>query len=179
MEDFENNTFEGDSSMFSEDYRNLLEIKEVGRVVLDSEIFKEGCGQVHHGTSTVGRHTLEVTEEALHISDVLESHGIKIDREELIKGSLCHDLGIIGRHEKYLNNFVCWLAHPHDSVKIAKMLYPDMSKHLSRMISRHMWPATPLTPTSREGWILDLADTICAIRDVLPNHGKFSRFDYS
>lgn len=152
--------------------RRRLEIESVGRQVLESKLFEAGKHQIHHGASTVALHTLEVADSALQITDALEKRGIRVDRKSVILGALCHDLGIIGRKEKFKNNLECCMRHPIDSVKAAEEIIPEeMDDHLRRIISRHMWPATPLPPTSREGWIVDLADTICAINDgVRPGH---------
>lgn len=34
------------------------------------------------------------------------------------------------------------------------------------MILRHMWPLTPIPPSSREGIVLSLADKYCASREM-------------
>lgn len=152
--------------------RRLEEISEVGRRVFDSEIFKKGRTQTHHGTSTVGYHTFEVADSALRICDYLRNRGISINRREVIIGALCHDLGIIGRHEKFRNNIVCSQQHPRDSVKEAQKLFYDMSPKMKKIIGRHMWPITPMWPTSREGWVVNLADKIATFNDLLhPGHG--------
>lgn len=147
------------------------EILSEGQKIFETSEFQEGTHQIHHKTNTVASHTLEVTDTAVKISDFLEEKGIYVNKEELIFCCLCHDLGIIGRDEKFANTLDCWLSHPKDSVEIAEKLYPGISDHTKRVISRHMWPATPMWPTSREGWILDLADTICSLKDFFhPNH---------
>lgn len=150
------------------------EILKEGQKVFDTDAFNKGFTQVHHKSTTVSNHTLEVADTALMISEFLIEKGIYVNRDEVIISALCHDLGIIDRDKKWNNSFSCWIRHPKDSVKIAEELYPLMSDHMKRVISRHMWPATPLFPTSREGWILDLADTICSMNDFFhPNHRHF------
>ena len=147
------------------------EILKEGQKVFATETFRKGLTQTHHRGTTVANHTLEVTDWALRIADALERKGISIDREEVLISALCHDLGIIGRDEKFSNTLQCWLQHPKDSVALAEELYPGLSSHTKRVIGRHMWPATPMFPTSREGWILDLADTIASMNDFFrPNH---------
>lgn len=147
------------------------EILKEGQKVFSTETFQKGRTQIHHRGTTVVNHTLEVTDWALRITDALEKKGIRVNREEVLISALCHDLGIIGRDEKFANTIACWLQHPKDSVEIAEELYPDMSEHTKKVIGRHMWPATPMWPTSREGWILDLADTIASMNDFFrPNH---------
>lgn len=146
------------------------EILQEGQKIFATETFQKGLTQIHHRGTTVVNHTLEVADWALRITDALEKKGVHVNREEVLLSALCHDLGIVGREEKFKNTFACWTQHPKDSVEIAERLYPDMTEHMKKVIGRHMWPATPMWPTSREGWILDLADTIASMNDFFRPH---------
>ena len=41
-----------------------------------------------------------------------------------------------------------------------------LDRKIEMMIIRHMWPLTPLPPTSPEGMVLSLADKYCASREM-------------
>lgn len=151
--------------MFEEKRRRLL-IEKVGKEALSSELFEKARNQIHHYNNTVAGHTLEVSEVGIHIAEILERHGIRVNKEEVIRTTLLHDFGIIGRHEKFKNNFVTNFQHPKDSVKEALKIYPDLSKKEQKNIARHMFPSTFMFPTNREGWILIAADKIASMHDV-------------
>ncbi|MDD6577738.1 MAG: HD domain-containing protein [Lachnospiraceae bacterium] len=146
--------------------RRQLIIERVGREVLDSKLFEKARTQIHHYNNTVAGHTMEVSEVGLHIAELLEKHGIRVNKEEVIRITLLHDFGIIGRHEKFKNNFVTNFQHPKDSVQEALKIYPDLSKKEQKNIARHMFPSTFMFPTNREGWILIAADKIASLHDV-------------
>ena len=44
--------------------------------------------------------------------------------------------------------------------------YSAADRKSEMMIIRHMWPLTPLPPTSPEGMVLSLADKYCASREM-------------
>ncbi|SDZ99736.1 uncharacterized protein SAMN02745687_01369 [Lachnospiraceae bacterium NK3A20] len=138
-----------------------------GMNIMNSDEFRNAFQQVHHNVTTVGDHSLNVAVSALCICAFLSKLHINTKQKELTQAALCHDLGILGRYEKFENNRVCCRQHPVDSVDVAKKLVPDMDERTQKMIRTHMWPATPLNiPTSREGLIISLADKYCAIREV-------------
>ena len=56
-------------------------------------------------------------------------------------GQICHDLGILGRYEKFSGNRECYRQHPIDSVVIARVLANDLSDKSADIIERHTWPA--------------------------------------
>ena len=137
-----------------------------GRDIIISDIFVSGFDQTHHYYTTVADHTLNVALISLQMLYRLERMHIRIDKRPVVVGALCHDLGIIGRHSKYKNNAVCCQLHPHDSVKVARALLADLDPKTRKIISRHMFPMTPVPPTSLAGWVVDIADTVSTIREL-------------
>ncbi len=131
--------------------------------------FQKALRQEHHYTSTVARHTMAVAAVCLRIYYLLQERGIHLNKEALTKAALCHDLGIIGRHDKFQNDLVCCFRHPIDSVKAAGEIFPDLDERTKDAIRHHMFPQGCLPPHHLEGLILILADKYCATRDVL--HG--------
>ena len=137
-----------------------------GRDIILSDIFVSGFDQTHHYYTTVADHTLNVALISLELLYRLKKLRIHLDKRPVTIGALCHDLGIIGRHDKYKNDAVCCQLHPHDSVKVARMLIKDLDPKTRKIISRHMFPMTPLPPTSLAGWVVDIADTISTCREL-------------
>ncbi len=81
--------------------------------------------------------------------------------------SLCHDLGIIGRDEKYKNNVQCLIRHPIDSIEAYKSVTGEEEERVLDSIGGHMFPWKPRMPKHREGWILVLADKTASAREKL------------
>ncbi len=157
------------SMHFDRAERDLL---NYGRDVYTSEIFTSAFGQTHHYYTTVGDHTLNVALTSLKMAYALEKLRIRSSRRRLVIGSLCHDLGIIGRADKFKNNRVCCHQHPIDSLAIAKRLVPGLDDRTENIIIRHMWPLTLLPPTNRESVIVDLADTYSTFMEIAGHRPK-------
>lgn len=144
------------------------DISRYGSDILESEQLNEAYGQTHHLWSTVGEHTLRVTMTSVLICYALNRLHIKANVPAVVVGSLCHDLGIIGRHEKYRSNRECSIEHPGDSVKVARELVPDLSDASADIIERHMWPAgQSKAPNSVEGIVVSVADKYSAVKDLV------------
>ena len=144
------------------------DISRYGSDVLFSDELKESFDQTHHRWSTVGEHTLRVAASSLMISYALRKLNIKVNIPAVVIGSLCHDLGILGRDWKYESNKECSREHPSDSVKVARELIPDLTEHSADIIERHMWPAgESKAPNSIEGVIVSAADKYSAVKDIV------------
>ena len=96
------------------------ELERYGREVLDSEEMRRAFTQKHHTLSTVGEHTMRVAEKSLKMCHALRRLHIQTDVPAVVRGSLCHDLGILGRDEKYATAGECARQHPADSVEVAE-----------------------------------------------------------
>ena len=146
--------------------RVISEMERYGGDVLHSGIMQEAFEQTHHRHSTVGIHTLRVTRASIRIGHVLEKLHIPVDIPAVITGSLCHDLGIIGRNGKYASNRECFRKHASDSVTVAKELLDDLSEKTEAIIERHMWPMNRSeAPNYIEGFIVSTADKYGSVVD--------------
>ena len=144
------------------------DIDSFGGDILSSDDLKEAYEQTHHMWSTVGEHTLRVTASSVMICYALRKLGIKANIPAVVIGSLCHDLGILKRDEKYESKKECYREHPADSVKVAKELVPDLTEHSADIIERHMWPGgSSKLPNSVEGMIVSVADKYAAVKDIV------------
>ena len=144
------------------------DLLKYGSEILDSDEMKEAFRQTHHTRSTVGEHTRRVAEKSLAICYALRKLHIKTDIPAVVTGSLCHDLGILGRDAKYESNKECYRQHPADSVRVAQKLVEDLPDKTQDIIERHMWPtADSKVPNSLEGVVVSVADKTAAVEDFI------------
>ena len=149
-----------------EKIRNDLEA--YGSEILNSDEMREAFCQTHHTRSTVGEHTQRVAEKSLAICYVLDRLHIRTDIPAVVAGSLCHDLGILGRDEKYSSEKECYRRHPADSLAVARRLMPALPEKTPDIIERHMWPgAGSRVPNSLEAFVVSLADKAAAAEDFI------------
>lgn len=139
-----------------------------GKDVLQSEEMKQAFQQTHHQWSTVGEHTFRVAFSSVMICYALRKLGIKVSIPAVVIGALCHDLGILGRSEKYSSAKECSAEHPKDSVEVARGLVEELPEKTEDIIERHMWPAGESeAPNSIEGVVVSVADKYSAVKDIV------------
>ena len=144
------------------------ELTRYGSDILNSEEMSEAFRQKHHARATVGDHTIRVAKASLAICHALDKLHIKTDTSAVVTGSLCHDLGILGREQKYSSVKECSRQHPVESVALAQSLVKDLPDKTSDIIERHMWPLGKCKfPNSLEGVIVSTADKYAAIKDLI------------
>jgi len=144
------------------------DMQRYGGDVLDSDEMKQAFEQTHHRWATVGEHTLRVTMSSLMICYALRKLNINVNIPAVVIGALCHDLGILGRKEKYSSAKECSAEHPKDSVEVAKSLLDELPEKTEDIIERHMWPAgDSKAPNSIEGAIVSVADKYSAVKDLV------------
>lgn len=139
-----------------------------GKEILYSPVFGACFYQRHHYRTSVGEHSLQVAAVSLRICDYLEKRGISVNRDVIVKAALMHDLGMVGRYQRYRNNYECGKRHPEESVKEAKKIYPDLDPLTEEVILGHMWPLSVHPPRSREGVIICIADKWGSMTDLMP-----------
>ena len=123
-----------------------------GEKVLQSEEMQEAFNQKHHVWSTVGEHTIRVA-----MSSVMLCYALN-----------CHDLGILGRNDKYSSGKECSREHPGESVKVAKELVEELPDGSEEIIERHMWPmGQSKAPSTIEGMVVSVTDKYTAIKDFV------------
>lgn len=144
------------------------DLERFGREILDSDEMEQAYRQTHHIRSTVGEHTRRVAEKSLAICYALEKLRLRPDVPAVVAASLCHDLGILGRDEKYDSERECRRKHPADSIEVARRLVNDLPEKTQDIIERHMWPsAGSRMPNSLEGAIVSAADKAAAVEDFI------------
>ena len=139
-----------------------------GNEVLKSDEMKQAFGQTHHQWSTVGEHTFRVAFSSVMICYALRKLNIKVSIPAVVIGALCHDLGILGRDEKFSSAKECSREHPKDSVVVARELVSELPEKTEDIIERHMWPAGGTeAPNSIEGVVVSVADKYSAVKDLV------------
>jgi len=139
-----------------------------GNDVLKSEEMKKAFEQTHHQWSTVGEHTFRVAFSSVMICYALRKLNIKVSIPAVVVGALCHDLGILGRNEKFSSAKECSREHPKESVEVAREIVSDMPEGTEDIIERHMWPAGETeAPNSIEGVVVSVADKYSAVKDIV------------
>lgn len=151
----------------SEHIKSLL--YQYGNDILLSEEFQSAFRQTHHKCMTVAEHSLGVAIVCLYICLILQRMNISVRMRSLTIAALCHDLGIMGRHEKYRNDLECFGKHPEDSLEVIRNMISadEYNDVIENSVRRHMWPLTPVPPKYQEGVILTAADKISAVMERL------------
>ena len=144
------------------------DLETYGSGILNSDEMREAFGQTHHTRSTVGEHTQRVAEKSLAICYALDRLHIRTDIPAVVTGSLCHDLGILGRDDKYKSEQECYRQHPAESIEVAQKLVDDLPEKTRDIIEHHMWPTSgSKAPNSLEGVIVSAADKAAAVEDFI------------
>ncbi len=151
----------------------IKDVERYGDAALRSDVMQQAFEQKHHLRSTVGEHTIRVACAAVMICYVLRRLRVRVDLPAVVVGSLCHDLGMIGRKEKYASNLESYRRHPEDSAAVARQLYPDLPEKTEEIIRRHMWPMRKSRiPNSLEGFVVSAADKYSSVADLVRGGGN-------
>ncbi|MBO5999357.1 MAG: HD domain-containing protein [Lachnospiraceae bacterium] len=142
------------------------DIRQYGHDVLRTDAFRSAFGERHHLKSSVADHSLSVCITSVQISRFLKKLGVSIDEKDLVQAALLHDLGMLGRRDKYHGPLDAWRSHADESIRIAKTVLPELDHKTEDMIRSHMWPVAGKTrPSTREEMILTIADKYASLTD--------------
>lgn len=148
---------------------SLHNVKDIlfmyGADVIETPEFQDAFYQIHHVRTTVAVHSVNVAVISIVLCILLSRIHVRTNMKDVVRAALCHDLGIMGRHQKYRNNFECSQQHPVDSVEVAKKILDGYDDKTLNMIETHMWPVRPGRPRSVEGVIITLADKYAAVME--------------
>lgn len=144
------------------------EITRIAGDIINSKRFEQAKKVPHHYTSNVAEHSLAVADEAYEIACRLNERGIAVSKFDVVRGSLMHDLGMTEDHIFFSKFYIKARTHPVQGMLIAKNEFKANKKQLDA-IRRHMWPIGFVPPGHKEGWVVLMADKICAYREVVKN----------
>lgn len=127
-------------------------LEKRGRLLLEKEY-------PHHGSTTVFDHSLHVACKSLQIVHTLHLH---VDERSLVVGALLHDYFLYDWHEKVQWHRLHGIRHPRFALDNALEDYQlnDIERDIIR---HHMFPGTFVCPHTLEGWVVCLADKLCAV----------------
>ena len=128
-----------------------------GADILNSERFKKAESVQHHKKYHVRGHSLRTAGSALRICDWLNHHGVKVDRRDVIRAGLLHDIGMTEDQVHDSASYRKAYSHPKEGARIAAEEY-GANEIQQNAIQRHMWPVCVIPPKHVAGWVVILAD---------------------
>jgi uncharacterized protein len=136
--------------------------------ILGHDNFLSMKNYYQHGSVTTWQHVLRVAYFALEINRKLHLH---CNERELVRGALLHDYFLYDWHDKNhpkMHGF----RHGTYAAENADRDF-GLTKKEFKAIKSHMFPLTLLRiPTSREAFILTLADKYCATKESFDTKKK-------
>ena len=90
---------------------------------------------------------------------------MNVDKRSLIRGALLHDYFLYDWHDKNKPAKFHGFTHPKIAFENACQDL-ELNKKERDIILHHMFPLNPIPPTSKEAWIICLADKICATKET-------------
>lgn len=128
---------------------------------------------IQHGVISTYEHCDRVARMCYRIN---KSTGEKADMDILVRAAFLHDFFLYDWHEKKLKNKIHGFTHPKCASLNAKK-YFNVSRREQKIIESHMWPLTiHRIPTSREAWILCLADKYVASEETVMMRKKKEKY---
>lgn len=149
--------------------KSLHEIQTDAGEILGTDLFQEAANTDHHYGYTIANHEIHVCIIALLIVAVLTFLGIHFHVRELVRGIMCHDLGLVGRYDgRFYSGRDCAFRHPLESEKEAEKICSHLTPIEADVITKHMFPLCKTgIPSYRETWVITIADKWCAVTEGL------------
>lgn len=136
----------------------LSEIKTDGKVL-------EMKNYIQHGSVSTYEHCENVVSLSYDLDKWFRLHS---NLDTLLKGAMLHDFYLYDWHEDgdgshRLHGF----SHPGKAAENAEKFF-DTNREINHVIASHMWPLTPVSvPTSREAWVICLADKMVSLYETV------------
>ncbi|WP_289197237.1 HD domain-containing protein [uncultured Dubosiella sp.] len=115
----------------------------------------------HHKHVSVHEHVRHVAYTALKIAHSLK---VKVDEDKLIRAALLHDYYLYDWHDDEAWHKFHGFKHPRFACDNAHRDF-GLCEREQDAILKHMFPLTIKPPKHREGWLITLADKICAFKE--------------
>ena len=128
-------------------------VNAYGADILSHEQMQIERDSLQHGAVTTYEHSIAVACLSVKIADRLHLwHHVNL--RSLVRAALLHDYFLYDWHEK-------------DNGSHRLRADFELDDIVSNSIRTHMFPLTPIPPKYLEGVIVNIADTLCAIRETL------------
>ena len=139
----------------------MHEFSQLTQELLDAKEVRSMGQWRHHGKVTCLDHSLFVAYSSYRCARLL-----RLDRTAAARGGLLHDLYLYDSHDKSAHPGWQCFDHPRAAARNAEKLTPLTDKERNIILS-HMWPLGGPLPRSREAWLVDLVDTVCAALELI------------
>ena len=116
-----------------------------------------------HGVTTIFQHSINV---ACVSCKIAEKYHLDVDYYALIRGALLHDYFLYDWHVKDRSHRFHGFTHPRRALENADKEF-QLTETERNMIYCHMFPLTPIPPSTQEAWIVCVADKICALSETM------------
>ena len=118
---------------------------------------------IQHGRVSTLDHVKSVARMTFRLNTMLHAHG---DKETLLYGAMLHDYYLYDWHH-YDGGHFHGFTHPAAAAENAVSDF-EVSPEVEKVIRSHMWPLTILhVPSSREAWIVSMADKIVSLNETV------------
>ena len=123
---------------------------------------------LQHGSCSVYRHSVSVALCAVSMALFLRC---RLDYESLVRGALLHDYFLYDWHTRAGVPLTHGFTHPRRALLNAEsdFLLTACEKDI---IAHHMFPLVPVPPATKAGWLVCIADKVCALRETVQGHGN-------
>ena len=118
---------------------------------------------VQHGDCSVYAHSRNVAELSLRMARRLP---FRLDYRALVRGALLHDYFLYDWHKPDPKRRKHAFFHPSVAWQNAREDYA-LGRVEEDIIRHHMFPVVPVPPRTAEGWIVNVADTLCALGETM------------
>lgn len=129
---------------------------------LQNSRFSKTRDFIQHGKTSVYKHSVSVAYTSCVIAARLN---LTVDTQKMIRGALLHDYFLYDWHLKDPSHRLHGFTHPKRALVNASRDF-NLSPLERNIISRHMFPLTPIPPVHKEGWIVTMADKYCSIMEI-------------
>lgn len=115
----------------------------------------------HHGECSRFDHSVRVARLSWKISNLLH-----LNSRESARGAMLHDFYLYCNHEREPMEHI--RSHPKDALNLAKTHF-ELTEREAEIILCHMWPLADRRPVYPESYIVNIADTLCAVMEYCIN----------
>lgn len=141
------------------------EIQKILKPYLQDKRIQKMKKYIQHGNVTTYEHCLRVVKESYHLN---KKYHLGADLKILLVGALLHDFYLYDWHEKDHNLHRLHGFHHPERAKKNAVRHFHVPEEVADIIDTHMWPLTFFHfPSSKEGWILSLADKRVSLKESL------------
>lgn len=131
--------------------------------IIENKKFKQLANYIAHGNTSTLNHSISVAKLSLKIAEKLK---LKINKDELIKSALLHDLFLYDWHNAPKEAGLHGFTHSKTAADEARKEF-DINDRVYSNILTHMWPLNiTKVPKTKEGMIICIADKICSLKET-------------